>query len=90
MVTGPSEPFALMSAVTVAGGGAGATTLIVTESVVEVTPSVQLMVSVVDPPTAGYHGWPEGIGPPEPEREIPESPVGEVRVQAVASPDDQL
>jgi hypothetical protein len=78
-----------MSAVTAPGGGA-AVILITTESVAVVTPSVQLSVRVVGLPTAGYHGWPEGIGPPEPDREMPESPVGEVRVQAVALPEVQL
>jgi hypothetical protein len=87
MVTGPSEPFALMSAVTMPGAAAK---LITTESEAVLTPSVQFKVRVVEPPTLGYQGWIGSIGPPDPFKDMPESPVGEVRVQAVALPEVQL
>jgi hypothetical protein len=72
------------------GGGAGAKTPTTAESVAVSVPLVQFKVSVVEAVSVGYHGWLEGMGPPEPEREMPESPVGEVRVQAVAPPEVQL
>ena len=56
-----------------------------TLSVVVLTPLVQLIVKVVEVATVGYHGWPEPIGPPVPESAMPESPLGEVRMQAVLS-----
>lgn len=39
----------------------------------------------MDEPVAGYQGCPGSIGPPLPEVVVPESPDGEVSVQAVAS-----
>ena len=61
-----------------------------TLSVVVLVPLVQLIVKVVEVATVGYHEWPEPIGPPVPESAIPESPVGEVRMQAVLSDEVQL
>jgi len=58
---------------------------ITTESVAVEPPLVQLSVKVVGLPTEGYQGCGAEIGPPVPESEIPETPVGLVRVQAVAS-----
>lgn len=86
IVTGPSEPWALISAVTVPPAGAR---LITTESVAVSVPFVQFKVNVVGEPRLGYQGWPEEIGPPLPMVEIPESPDGEVSVQAVALEDAQ-
>ena len=78
----------MISAVTTTG--TGATTLIVTESLEVVVPSVQSKVRVVEPPTAGYQGCVESIGPPLPVTETPEGPEGEVSVQAVASVESQV
>ncbi len=67
------------------GGVTGATTLITTESVALVTPSVQSMVRVVGLPIVGYQEWSGLIGPSEPEVEgEPVTPEGEVSLQAVA------
>ena len=87
IVIGPSESFALMSAVT---AGGTTETLITTESAAVLVPLVQLRVSMVELPTTGYHWWLGVIGPPTPAREIPDTPVGDVRVQAVAPVEDQL
>jgi hypothetical protein len=53
VTTGPSEPFALISAVTGLAGAGAAARLTVTESLTLSTPSVQVTVKVVEPPTAG-------------------------------------
>lgn len=75
IVTSVSEPFIFISAVTVVEE---ATTPITTESVALLVPLVQLIVSVVEAVSVGYHGWLGAIGPSFPESVIPETPDGDV------------
>lgn len=78
MSTGPSEPLALISAVTPGGGGATDANPITTESLTLVEPFVQSSVNVVEADVVGYHGWLGLMGPSFPESVIPETPDGEV------------
>ena len=64
--------------------------LITTESVEVAVPLPQVKVKVVGVEVVGYQGWPDSIGPPTPEREMPDSPVGELKVQEVAPVEVQL
>ena len=52
--------------------------LMTTKSVAVFTPSVQFKVRVVGVVSVGYHGCVGSIGPPAPEMEMPEGPVGDV------------
>lgn len=79
IITGPSEPLALISTITSGGGGVdGAIIFIVTESLTLEAPSVQSMVNVSEPPTAGYQGWLGLMGPSLPDVVTPETPLGVV------------
>lgn len=87
IVTGPSEPLALISAVITTGTSV---TEITTESVAVSVPLVQSRVKVTGEPKLGYQGCAGEIGPPLPEVEMPEVPLGAVSVQAVAPVELQL
>ena len=88
IVTGPSESFALISAVTAPGGGAE--TLIMTESVEEAVPLTHVRVSVVGVDVDGYHACPGEMGPPIPVVLTLETPEGDVSIQLEAFVEDQL
>jgi hypothetical protein len=51
---------------------------------------VQVRVRVTGFEVVGYQGWLGSMAAPVPEREMPESPVGDVSTQAVALVEVQL
>ena len=76
--------------ITGTGQTSGTLKLITTKSVAVFVPLVQLRVRVVGVVVDGYQACPGTIGPPTPVSEMPELPVGEVSVQAVAPVEVQL